>query len=63
MTYKEAVDSAKIGLRVSRKGFFWRWLGYDGEKERLFTIDHSNHKAIFHPNKEDRDATDWFVVG
>lgn len=62
MTYTEAITHARSGGLVTRPDFLWQHLGWDTTKQRLYTIDHNNHKAIFHPVRADRESTEWSIV-
>lgn len=62
MTYDQAVSATKTGALVTRPDFLWQHLGWDATKQRLYTIDHNNHKAIFHPVRSDRESTEWRIV-
>ena len=73
MNYTEAIDAAKQGNRLSRKGwgyFGWYHVTYytNGTEEFLTMNDPCNGMPTvvrqweYEPTKADLDATDWEVI-
>lgn len=61
MTYEEAMQTAKDGLKVMLPHFHWCWVEYDSGRGIHILENEDGRRWVYRSTASERKATDWMA--